>query len=138
MKGIMRLFLKFHVFVYRLSGGKVMGQFGENPVLLLNSVGRKSGQRRTSPLLYATDGNSYLVAASNAGAANHPGWYFNLKHAPETTVEVKGETIPVMANLVGADERPRLWAKLVAMSDQYQGYADGTSREIPLFLLTPR
>ena len=68
MKILTKMFLAVHVFIYRLTGGKVMGKFGANPILLLDSVGRKSGQKRTTPVMYFRDGKNYIVAASNGGA----------------------------------------------------------------------
>src|SRR3712207_5721297 len=92
LSGPARLALKLgsgaHAGVYRATGGKLFGRMGKSPILLLNTVGRKSGKRRTSPLLYVMDGEDFVVIASKGGAATHPAWYLNLMANPGATVEI--------------------------------------------------
>src|SRR5215212_11519731 len=97
MKILIRIVMAAHVFIYRLTSGKVLGKLGNNPILLLDTVGRKSGKHRTTPLMYIRDGKNYVITASNGGADAHPGWYFNLKSNPKTTIQVLGEKMTVNA-----------------------------------------
>jgi deazaflavin-dependent oxidoreductase (nitroreductase family) len=130
-------FTQAHVRAYRLSGGRLGGKFRGAPVLLLNHVGRKSGQSRTSPLLYLRDGEDFVVVASSGGAAKHPVWWLNLREQPSTTVEVGSEKYAVRVRQANAEEKARLWPKLVEMYSPYADYQKRTSREIPVAILEP-
>ena len=99
---VQRLFIKLHVALYRLSRGRLGGRMSGADVLLLNTVGRKSGRGRTVPLLYIRDGEAYVVVASAAGAPSHPAWYRNLEAQPEVTIQIKGETVHVTAETAGS------------------------------------
>jgi F420H(2)-dependent quinone reductase len=130
-------FTQAHVGAYRLSGGRIGGKFRGAPVLLLNHVGRKSGKSRTSPLLYLRDGDDLVVVASSGGASKHPVWWLNLREHPSTTVEVGSEKYAVRARQASAEEKLRLWPKLVEMYSPYADYQKRTSREIPVAILEP-
>lgn len=137
MKIFIRMFLALHVFIYRLTGGKVMGAFGPNPILLLDTMGRKSGKLRTTPLMYTRNGDNYIIAASNGGADSHPAWYHNLKGNPKTTIQVKGDKINVTAQEAPSKERNRLWPLFTAKAPQFKAYEQKTKRQIPMFILRP-
>lgn len=127
-----------NVWVYRLSRGKVMGRFPSGaPVCLLTTAGRKSGQRRTAPLLYLKDGNDFVVVASQGGAPQHPGWYLNLEADPKAEVEIGAERFPVTARRVSEDEKAALWPRLVAIYAPYERYQRRTTRPIPVVRLSP-
>ena len=128
---------KAHTSVFRASRGRVGGRLGGSEVLLLNTVGRRSGQRRTTPLLYLRDGDDYVVVASKGGAPKHPAWYHNLKANPETTVEVEDREVRARAEEATPAEKARLWPKLVEMFPTYENYQKKTDREIPVVLLKP-
>ena len=138
MNILMRLFLKGHVTLYRLTGGKIGGKMAGNPILLLDSIGRKSGQKRTTPLVYFQDGDDYVIIASNGGAPSHPAWYYNLKSTPQTMIQVMDKQIPVTAAVAAPAERGRIWPALIAKHDQFRQYQEKTAREIPLVILSPR
>jgi deazaflavin-dependent oxidoreductase (nitroreductase family) len=108
------------------------------PVLLLNTTGRKSGQRRTNPLLYVRDGEDFVLIASNGGAPKHPAWYLNLMATPDATVEVGDREFRVRAQEADGEEKARLWQKMVEMYPAYDSYQKKTEREIPLLVLHPR
>jgi deazaflavin-dependent oxidoreductase (nitroreductase family) len=109
------------------------------PILLLDHVGRKSGKRRTAPLMYAPDGDDCVLIASYGGARKHPAWYLNLTANPETTIQVGGERRQVRAETVGEDpERARLWAKAAAAYPAYDVYQKRTDRQIPVVKLVRR
>jgi deazaflavin-dependent oxidoreductase (nitroreductase family) len=139
--GVARLALKLgsgaHAGVYRATGGKLLGRMGKSPILVLNTLGRKSGRKRATPLLYALDGEDYVVVASKGGAPTHPAWYLNLKADPYATVEVGDREVRVRAEEVDSDEKARLWRKMVDMYPAYDDYQRKTEREIPLLVLYP-
>ena len=126
-----------HAGVYRATGGKLFGRMGKSPILLLNTVGRKTGRKRTSPLLYVMDGEDFVIIASKGGAPTHPAWYLNLKANPDATVEVGDRKVRVRAEEVDSEEKVRLRQKMVEMYPTYDDYQRKTKREIPLLILRP-
>jgi F420H(2)-dependent quinone reductase len=128
---------KLHAAVFRATGGRVGGRMVGSPVLLLVTTGRKSGQKRTTVLLYLQDGGRYVIVASNGGTAKHPVWWLNLQADPEATVEVGGRKIHVRAAEARGEEKARLWQKLVRMYPSYEDYQKKTDREIPVVVLEP-
>jgi deazaflavin-dependent oxidoreductase (nitroreductase family) len=141
LSGPARLALKLgsgvHSGVYRATGGRLFGRMGKSPILLLNTVGRKTGKKRTSPLLYVMDGEDFVIIASKGGAPTHPAWYLNLKANPDATVEVGDREVRVRAQEADPEEKARLWQKMVEMYPTYDDYQTKTKREIPLLLLRP-
>jgi deazaflavin-dependent oxidoreductase (nitroreductase family) len=141
LSGPARLALKLgsgaHAGVYRATGGKLFGRMGKSPILLLDTVGRKSGRKRTSPLLYIMDGDNFVVIASKGGAPTHPAWYLNLRADPDATVEVGDREVRVRAEEADPGEKGRLWQKMVEMYPTYDDYQEKTEREIPLLVLHP-
>jgi deazaflavin-dependent oxidoreductase (nitroreductase family) len=135
-----RLFLRvvgpIHNVLYRLSGGKVAGRMGKAPVLLLTATGRKSGKRRTKPLLYGRDGDNYVLIASVGGASKHPAWYHNLRDQ-EAEILVGRERLRVRARDAEGEEGDRLWAHMVALFPAYAEYQKKTERRIPVVVLEP-
>ena len=126
-----------HVVTYRLSHGRLGGSYRGAPVLLLHHTGRKSGQDRVSPLLYLDDGDDLVVVGSKGGSHKHPAWFLNLSEMPETTVEVGGEKRRVKVRVASAQEREKLWPRLVDLYSDYANYQERTEREIPLVILSP-
>jgi deazaflavin-dependent oxidoreductase (nitroreductase family) len=126
-----------HAGVYRATGGKLFGRMGKSPILLLNTVGRKSGKKRATPLLYVMDGEDFVLIASKGGAPTHPAWYLNLMANPDVTVEVGDREVHVRAEEVHGEEKTRLWQKMVEMYPTYDDYQTKTEREIPLLILHP-
>jgi proline iminopeptidase len=108
------------------------------PVVLVESVGRKSGKRRTHPLLCTEDGDNLVVIASKGGINKHPAWYLNLKANPETVAYWKGEKRHVRARETSGSERDRLWAQMAAAYPTYNDYQRRTERRIPVVVLEPR
>jgi deazaflavin-dependent oxidoreductase (nitroreductase family) len=134
---LQRAFAQTHRLVYSLTNGRVTGKVGDAPVLMLTSLGRKSGQPRTTPLFYIQDGGSYVVAASNAGRDFHPAWYLNLQDDPAASVTVDNRSIPVRASTATPEEKGRLWPRFDQMFKGYEGYRARTDRDIPLVILRP-
>jgi len=106
-------------------------------VLLLTTVGRKTGKARVTPVVYIRDGNSYVIVASNSGARRNPGWFANLQANPQATIEVDDMTISVMAHKASAEEKGRLWVRLVEEGPFFEGYRKKTTRDIPVIILQP-
>jgi proline iminopeptidase len=130
------LFGDAHVRRYRETGGEVGHIWREgSTILLLTTTGRKTGEKRTVPLIYAQDGDRYVIIASKGGAPDHPGWYKNLEKAPEVELQVKSEVFPARARTAQGEERERLWQKANEVWPQYAEYAKSTQREIPVVVL---
>ena len=127
-----------HIKAYRETNGEQGYLWNGATALLLTTTGRKSGQPRTSPLIFAQDGDDYLVVASMGGAPQHPQWYLNLTANPEAEIQVKGDVIPVTARTASDDEKPRLWKIVTEQWPNYDVYQTRTDRVIPLVVLSPR
>jgi len=130
-------FTGFHTTVYKLSRGKLGGTAFGAPVALVESVGRKSGKRRTHPLLCTEDGDNLVVVASKGGVHRHPAWYHNLKANPETTANWYGDVRRVRAREAKGGERERLWKQMVDVYPTYEAYQRRTERQIPVLVLEP-
>jgi len=122
---------------FRGNGGQVGGNFAGAPLLLLHSVGARSGQQRVSPMMYLADGERFLVFASNAGKPANPDWYFNLTANPAATVEVGTRTVEVQAAELRGEERDRTYAEQASRYPGVATYQENTDRIIPVFALTP-
>jgi deazaflavin-dependent oxidoreductase (nitroreductase family) len=105
------------------------------PTLLLTTRGRRSGESRTTPLIYGRDGDRYLVVASRGGAPEHPGWYQNLVAHPEIQVQVMADRFKARARTATAAERPALWKTMAAVWPAYDEYQARTAREIPVVII---
>jgi deazaflavin-dependent oxidoreductase (nitroreductase family) len=126
-------------FLGRVSGGRVFLLTGTGlPTLLLTTTGRKSGQERTVPLLYAEHDGALLVVGSNWGQQNHPAWALNLLANPEAKATVRGKTGPVRARLIKGEERELVWNTILTKNwPGYQDYAERAGRHINIFALEP-
>jgi deazaflavin-dependent oxidoreductase (nitroreductase family) len=125
-------------FVARLTKGRVVA-LGLAPSLLLTTTGRRSGRPRDAPLVYAADGESFLVIGSNWGRQAHPAWALNLLTHPDATVLLRGRSIPVHARRLTGPERNRAWSLAVRVWPAYDTYARRVAgREILVFRLEPR
>lgn len=131
------VYVKANLVLYRATGGSVGGSHGGAPVLLLTTMGRRSGKARTTPLLYLADDGALVVVASYGGAPKHPAWYLNLSANPEVEVQIRRDTERRQARTASAEERARLWPRLVAMYGSYAAYQKRTVREIPVVILGP-
>lgn len=132
---LVKLFTQTHVGLYRLTKGKLGGKMGSNQILLLSTTGRKSGQSRTTPVVFFRDKASFVVVASNGGGANNPAWYHNLVAERKATIEVKGEKIQVKASEATGKDRERLWKMITEKADQFGQYQEKTERQIPVMML---
>ena len=121
---------------FRANAGKVGGHFESATLLLLHSIGAKSGAERVSPVMYFMDGDRYVIIASAGGAHLHPDWYYNLLAHPEASVEVGTEKFSVTAAEAPEPERTRLYEIMETRWDSFSEYKVKTSRVIPVFTLT--
>ena len=130
-------FTDFHTVAYKASGGRLGGTAYGVPVALVESVGRKSGKRRTHPLLCREDGENLVIIASKGGVNKHPAWYLNLKAQPETNAWWKGKKRRVRAREAEGEERERLWKLMADGYPTYEDYQRRAPREIPLVVCEP-
>jgi deazaflavin-dependent oxidoreductase (nitroreductase family) len=115
-----------------VGGGK-----GLVPTLLLTTIGRRSGNAITLPLIFGRSGPNYVVVASKGGAPAHPAWYLNLQANPQVRVQVKAEKFSAIAHTANAEERAVLWPKMVEIYGPYTQYQTKTDRQIPVVVLKP-
>ena len=123
---------------FRANDGKVGGMFEGMPLLLLHTVGAKSGQQRVNPVAYQPDGDRWLVFASKAGADTNPDWYWNLRAQPDVTIEVGDETVPVRATELDRAERDEKYALQAERFPGFAEYEAKTTRTIPVVALSRR
>lgn len=126
-----------HIRAYRETGGEVGYIWNGVPTLLLSATGRRTGQKRTSALIFGRDADDYLVVASMGGAPSHPMWYLNLQANPEATIQVQAETLAVVARTASVAEKPRLWKIVTDVWPNYDVYQTRTDRDIPVVVLSP-
>lgn len=120
---------------FRANNGAVSGMFAGMPMVLLTTTGAKSGQPRTSPLAYTTDGDRIVIIASKGGAPTNPDWYRNLVANPLVTVELPGETYRAHARVAEGEERDRLFRAMGAQMPNFEEYQRNTPRTIPVVVL---
>lgn len=121
---------------FRDNAGKVGGRFEKMTLLLLHAKGAKSGEVRTTPVIYTRDGDRFVIAASLAGADTNPNWYHNLKAHPEVEIEVGRERFKVRAKIAEEPERTRLFNKMASEASIFTDYQSKTKRIIPIVVLT--
>ena len=130
-----KYFGKVHGFLYRVSGGRFGNRMGWIDVALVETVGRKSGKRRTAPIACYPYRDSIVVSASNSGSERHPAWYLNMQADPNVTVQLGREKFPAVAVDVPEEEREALWQKIVEINHHQGEYLARTERRIPLVWL---
>lgn len=131
-----------HMRMYLQSGGKEGHLFdtggsglGPLPTLLLTCVGRKSGKKRMTPLVYGVFAGNHIIVGSKGGSQTHTGWYFNLLENPAAEIQVGAAHFKVRARIATGDERSKIWAHMLTVFPTYGEYQTKTSREIPVFVL---
>ena len=129
----------FHPALLRLTGGRVGRSLAGMEVVVLETVGRRSGQVRRTPLTApVVDGDTVVLVASYGGDSRHPAWYLNLCASPDVVVERGGVRVPMTARTATAEEKAALWPRIVRAYRGYAAYQRRTDRDIPVVLLTPR
>ena len=122
---------------FRTNAGKVGGPFAGKSLLLLHTVGAKSGQPRINPVACIKDGDRLVIIASKGGAPTNPDWYYNIRANPLVSVETGTEQFQVRATIAVEPERTRLYNKMVEMMPGFAEYQRKTTRVIPVIILTP-
>ena len=132
----MALFGQEHVDRYRATDGEEGHDWLEgSQVLLLTTTGRKSGEQRTTPLIYGRSGDNVLLVASNGGAPTHPPWFLNLEANPDVGVQIKGDKFRARARVATPEEKPEMWQEMLGHWQYYDRYQEMTEREIPVVVL---
>jgi len=129
------LFGQEHVDRYRATDGKEGHAWQGTQTLLLTTTGHKSGEPRTTPLIYGRDGENYVIVASKGGSDEPPAWFVNLSAEPEVELQVWGDRFKARARTATADEKPALWEQMVGEWPAYDEYQRSTDREIPIVIL---
>ena len=129
------LFGQEHVKRYIETDGAEGHDWQGATVLILTTTGRHSGRGRSTPLIYGTHGDEYVVVASKGGSPIHPSWYLNLLERPEVRVQVRGERFTARARTATPEEKPELWRLMTSKWPAYDTYQHNTMREIPVVVL---
>lgn len=134
---LIRIFMAVNSFFIRATRGRIGAQLGTQTILLLHTVGRKSGQPRVTPIAYFHYEGKYLIVESNWSKDPHADWYFNLRNQAQTSIEVNGGTIQVKVGFAEGDEYIRLWEYVTKKHPPYLDYQKMTKRKIPIVVLDP-
>jgi deazaflavin-dependent oxidoreductase (nitroreductase family) len=134
----MPLFGQEHVQRYQDTDGEVGHDWQGTKTLLLTTTGRRSGEPRTLPLIYAPHGEDYVVVASKGGNPQHPAWYLNLDANPDVEVQVGGDRFAATARTASPEEKAELWPIMTAEWPDYDNYQRRTDRDIPVVVLSRR
>ena len=141
---IIKIASRLNTRLYKLTGGRLGGTWRvgaalkkPTPVCLLTSTGRKSGEARTVPLLYLTDGDDIVVVASQGGLPKNPAWFYNVRADPSVQIQIGSDTRPYTARIAGDAERAELWPRLVQLYADFDTYAAWTDRVIPVVICSP-
>jgi F420H(2)-dependent quinone reductase len=137
MVKLTKIFAKTNAFIFHITNGRFGNQVGKQSVLLLQTIGRKSGKFYYSPLSYYRDGNNYLVVASNWGREYQPDWFLNLCQNPNTVIIVNNKTLKIEARKAEGQEYKRLWGFVTNKNAQYLKYQMSMKRQIPILILSP-
>lgn len=129
------LFGKEHVERYRATDGEEGHDWQGSQVLILTTTGRRSGEPRSTPLIYGRQGDLVMVVASKGGADEPPAWYLNLQEDPEVEVQIKDDRFRARARDATPEEKPAMWQTMVRHWPAYDEYQSNTSREIPVVVL---
>ena len=129
------LFGQEHVKRYQETDGAEGHDWQGTTVLILTTTGRRSGEERSTPLIYGPHGDDYVIVASKGGAEEDPAWYLNLSAEPEVTVQVHGARFKAPARTASSDEKPGLWKMMTERWPAYDEYQHKTTRDIPVVVL---
>ncbi|WP_341256857.1 nitroreductase family deazaflavin-dependent oxidoreductase [Gordonia malaquae] len=141
---IIKIGSRLNTRLYKLTGGRLGGTWRvgaalkkPTPVCLLTSTGRKSGEARTVPLLYLTDGDDIVVVASQGGLPKNPAWFYNVRADPSVQIQIGSDSAAYTARIADDAERAELWPRLVELYADFDTYAAWTDRVIPVVICSP-
>jgi len=135
---LIKLFMKFNAFVIRISHGRIGTKLGTQTVLLLETIGRKSGEPRVIPIAYFFHEGKYLIVESNWGKDKHADWYLNLLKNPQAKLTINGKTMQAKAHDAQGEEYTHLWEFATQKHPPYLNYQKMTSRRIPIVVFEMR
>jgi deazaflavin-dependent oxidoreductase (nitroreductase family) len=136
-KFLLKIFMALNTFAIRVSRGRLGSQLGTQTILLLHTVGRKSGRQHVTPIAYFQVDSHYFLVGSNWGKQQNASWFYNLLAQPRTTIEVNGNEISVEARQAEGAEYDRLWNYAIQHHPPYLHYMEMTKRHIPILVLQP-
>jgi deazaflavin-dependent oxidoreductase (nitroreductase family) len=136
-KFFLKSFMAMNTFAIHASHGRIGSRLGTQTILLLHTIGRKSGKQYVTPIAYFHTDGIYFVVASNWGKEHQAAWFHNLKQQPATVIEAMGRTIPVVAHQAEGPEYDRLWKYATEHHPPYLDYQKMTARHIPIVVLVP-
>ncbi|CAA0081967.1 Deazaflavin-dependent nitroreductase [BD1-7 clade bacterium] len=138
VRGIIKRYTRFNVWVYKKSGGRLMKNFpGGFPICIVGMRGRKSGLRREVALIHLPYGESRLLVASQGGMDKDPVWFHNIKANPDIDIMVAGDTREFVARQLGTEEKIDVWPHLLSLYPDFDEYQARTDRDIPVFICEP-
>ena len=137
MSMMTKVFTRANAVLLQITRGRLGSRMGKQSVLLLHTVGRKSGKAYATPLSYYRDGENYLIVASNWGREDLPDWFRNLMQHARTTIQVKDTTLQVEAHQAEGEDYQRLWELVTRQNSQYLEYQKTLTRRVPIVILTP-
>jgi deazaflavin-dependent oxidoreductase (nitroreductase family) len=133
---LQRYFMGMHVWFYQRTGGGLGGKLAGRSMLLLTTIGRKSGQQRVTPIFYFPDNGRFVLIGSDGGAPSHPQWWRNLQANSQAKVQIGRSIMDVAAHEAVGEERERLWSSVTARYPEFLSYQRRTTREIPVVVLS--
>lgn len=131
----LKAFINTHIFLYRLTGGRIGGRLAGIDHLLLTTTGRKTGKARTIPIACMQHNGNLVIVGSNNGQDHHPAWYLNLVSRPQVQVQFRGERKTTEAHTATPEQRAELWPQLKVYNRMFARYEKRTSREIPVVII---
>ena len=134
---LVRAFTRVNVWLYQLSGGRLMNRYAGDPICLVTMTGAKSGKQRIVPLMYVPHDDKVILVASLAGAPQNPFWYHNLRAHPDIEVEYDGQRRKLRARIADSAEKAELWPICVQHYASFEDYQKRTTRDIPIFICEP-
>lgn len=135
---VLKAVTRAHVFLHRLSGGRILNEFAGDEVCFVTMTGAKSGRKITIPLMYVPYGQGVLLVASQGGAPKNPVWFGNLVKHPDIEVNHRGERMSLRARQAKPEEKAALWPICDRHYAPYAEYRERTTRDIPIFVCEPR
>ena len=130
-------FMSINSFLIRVSRGRIGSKLGKQTILILHTIGRKSGVERAIPIAYFDYEDRYMIVASNWGKDQNAAWFLNLQKQPRAAIEVKGKRIEVQTYEAQGDEYDHLWKFATERNPPYLDYQKMTTRHIPIVVLQP-
>lgn len=137
LRKFIKPFSGLNAFVYKLTGGRLMGQFQGRPVVLIEMTGAASGKKRTIPLMYVPHEEGVIIVGSQGGAPKSPVWVKNLQKDPNIVAQYRGKRMKLVARQVGDEEKAALWPICVKHYHEFEDYQARTDRNIPVFNCQP-